>query len=377
MKSATHTILGFFLFPRPLRSLPLFLTLSLSLCLVGCSGGDTGPKGPPPAPVVVTAVQLKDMERNLHVVGNVQASASVAIKTRVTGELQIVHFKEGDQVHAGQKLFTIDPRPFEATLREAQGRLNKDRAQLAKAEDDMRRYAKLVGEGYVSRESYEQAATDAASLRATVQADRAAVENAALQLEYCTITAPISGRAGEIKSDKGNMIKANDDSPILTVDTLEPIYVSFAVPEAYLAAIMIRQREGTVRVAAQPSGASPVTGELTFIANTVDTRTGTIKLRGTFANNDRSLWPGQFVEVTLALGTIPGALVIPSRAVQAGRNESYIYVVDDNNKAQYRKVVVDIENEGMSVISEGVKEGEKVVIEGQVRLAPGVNVKVQ
>lgn len=361
MKSAAHTILG--------------LSLFLSLC--GCSSGDSGPKGPPPAPVAVTVVQEKDMERNLHVVGNVQASATVAVKTRVTGELQAVHFVEGDQVEAGQKLFTIDPRPFEATLREAKGRLDKDRAQLAKAEDDMRRYAKLVGEGYVSRESYEQAATDAAALRATVQADRGAVENAALQLEYCTVTAPIAGRAGELKSNKGNMIKANDDTAVLTIDTLSPIYVSFAVPEAYLSAIMARQREGNVRVSARPAGGEAVIGDLTFIANTVDTRTGTIKLRGTFANTDSSLWPGQFVEVTLALGNIPGALVIPARSVQAGRNESYVYVVDESNKAQYRKVSVDIESDGLAVISEGLKKGEKVVTEGQVRLAPGVSVKVQ
>lgn len=363
MKSATHTILGFLLF--------------LFLCLPGCSGGGSGPKGPPPAPVTVTEVQERDMERTLNVVGNVQASATVAIKTRVTGELQAVHFKEGDQVEAGQKLFTIDPRPFEATLREARGRLDKDRAQLAKAEDDMRRYGKLVGEGYVSREAYEQAATDAAALRATVQADKAAVENAALQLDYCTITAPISGRAGEIKSDKGNMIKANDESPILTIDTLQPIYVSFAVPEAYLSAILERQRQGMVRVSAKPAGGTPVTGELTFVANTVDTRTGTIKLRGTFANEDRALWPGQFVEVSLALGNIPGALVIPSRCVQAGRNESYVYVVDEASKAEYRKVTVDMENDGLSVISEGLKKGEKVVTEGQVRLAPGVSVTVR
>lgn len=365
MKSATHTILGSLIF------------LSLIPGLGGCSGSDSGPKGPPPAPVAVTQVQEKDMERTLHVVGNVQASASVAIKTRVTGELQSVHFVEGDQVTAGQKLFTIDPRPFEATLREAKGRLDKDRAQLAKAEDDMRRYGKLVGEGYVSRESYEQAATDAAALRATVQADKGAVENAALQLDYCTITAPIAGRAGEIKSDKGNMIKANDDAAILTIDTLSPIYVSFAVPEAYLSAIVARQREGTVRVSARPAGGEVVSGELTFIANTVDTRTGTIKLRGTFDNTDNNLWPGQFVEVALALGSIPGALVIPSRSVQAGRNESYVYVVDEGSKAQYRKVSVDMESDGLAVISEGLKKGERVVTEGQVRLAPDVSVKVQ
>lgn len=353
------------------------LCLAVCLALAGCSGGDDAQKGPPPAPVSVAPVQQRDMERSLHVVGNVQSSASVAVKTRVTGELQAVHFKEGDHVEAGQRLFTIDPRPFEATLREAQGRLDKNQAQLNKAVEDMRRYSKLVGDGYISREAYEQAATDAAALRATVQADKAAVENAQLQLQYCSIVAPIAGRAGEIKSDKGNMIKANDETPMIQIDTLAPIYVNFSVPEGHLPAIQERLTQGGVRVLARPAGGAPVQGELTFMANTVDVRTGTIKLRGTFANENQALWPGQFVEVTLALGSIPQAMVVPSRAVQAGRNESYVYVVDAQNKAQYRKILTTLESEGLTVVTEGLTPGETVVTEGQVRLAPGVPVKIQ
>lgn len=344
--------------------------------LWGCSD-ENARKGASPAPVSVAVAERRDMERELHVVGNVQASATVGVKTRVTGELQAVHFTEGDEVREGQKLFTIDPRPFAAALREAQGRLDKDQAQLHKALEDMRRYGKLVGDGYISREAYDQAATDAAALRATVQADKAAVENAALQLEYCTIVAPITGRAGEIKADRGNMIKANADDAMLTIDTLQPIYVSFAVPEAHLPVIQNRQRQGAVRVLATPAGGTPVEGELTFIANTVDVRTGTIKLRGSFGNAEHRLWPGQFVEVSLALGVLPQAVVVPARAVQAGRNESYVYVVDAAQKAQYRKVRVDMESAGGVVIAEGLEPGERVVIEGQVRLAPGVAVKVQ
>ena len=370
MKVPTHTI-------RISVLATALLLPALTGLLSGCGSGGGERKGPPPAPVSAVAVEQKDVARNLHVVGNVQSSATVGVKTRVTGELQAVHFMEGDQVKAGEKLFTIDQRPFEATLREAQGRLDKDTAQLRKAEDDMRRYGKLVGDGYISREAYDQATTDAAALRATVQADKAAVENAALQLEYCTILAPITGRAGDIKSNRGNMIKANDDNPIVTIDTLEPIYVSFAVPEPYLSAILERQRASAISVLAKPTGGKAVSGDLTFISNTVDTRTGTIKLRGTFANEDRTLWPGQFVEVTLALGTIPQAIVVPTRAVQAGRSESYVYVVDKDNKAEYRKVDVDIETEGLAVITYGLKKDEKVVTEGQVRLAPGVPVKVQ
>lgn len=363
MKMAIHTILA-----------PLLLA---GLLFSGCSGGKDERKAGNAAPVTVAKAEQKDMERVLQVVGNVMASATVGVKTRVTGELQAVHFTEGDYVQQGQKLFTIDPRPFEAALREAEGRLQKDFAQLRKAEEDMRRYSKLVGEGYVSREAYDQAATDAAALRATVQADKAAVENAALQLEYCTIISPISGRAGDIKSDRGNMIKANSDEPMLTIDTLQPIYVSFAVPEAHLAVILERQRQGNIRVTARPQGGEPVTGELTFIANTVDTRTGTIKLRGTFSNEDRKLWPGQFVEVGLALGVMENAVVIPSRAVQAGREESFVYVITKDNKAEYRKVVVALEAQGQSVISSGLQKDEVVATAGQVRLAPGIPVTIR
>lgn len=352
----------------------IFVPIVVILCLLSaaCSDSDTSSHKHNAAPVSVAVAERRDVERRLQVVGNVQASATVGVKTRVTGELLAVHFTEGDDIAAGQKLFTIDPRPYEAALREARARLAKDQAQLAKAAEDMRRYAKLVGEGYVSRESYDQAATDAAALRATVQADKAAVESAALQLAYCTITAPMSGRAGAIRADRGNMIKANDTDPILVIDTLEPIYVSFAVPEAHLSAILERHARGRVPVAATPTGGRTAAGELSFIDNSVDTRTGTIKLRGTFENRDRALWPGQFVQVSLSLGTLPGAVVIPARAVQAGRNESYVYVADSGNKAEYRRVRADFEVDGMAVIGEGLQPGEKVVIEGQVRLAPGV-----
>ncbi len=349
----------------------------LCLLLAACSDGGTSAQKRNAAPVGVAAAERRDVERRLNVVGNVQASATVGVKTRVTGELLAVHFKEGDDVREGQQLFTIDPRPYEAALREAQARLAKDQAQLLKATEDMRRYGKLVGDGYISREAYDQAATDAASLRATVQADKAAVESAALQLRYCTITAPMSGRAGAIKADRGNMIKANDTDPILVIDTLEPIYVSFAVPEAHLSAILEHYAAGPVTVTAAPTGGRPVRGVLSFIDNSVDTRTGTIKLRGTFENHDRALWPGQFVQVSLSLGMLPQVVVVPARAVQAGRNESYVYVADAANTAQYRKVRVDFEADGAAVIGEGLEPGERVVVEGQVRLAPGVPLDIR
>lgn len=347
------------------------------LMLAACSGTDNSTKNRPTAPVSVAPVTQQSIERKLHVVGNVLPSATVGIRARVTGELQQVHFTEGDNVTVGQVLFTIDPRPYAATLRESQARMAKTAAQLRKAEEDTKRYGKLVNDGYISREAYDQATTDAAALRASISADKASAESAALQLAYCTITSPINGRAGAIKADKGNMIKANADEAIVTVDTLEPVYVLFAVPESYLPIISERQAQAPVTVRVTPTGGKTVAGTLSFIENTVDTRTGTIKMRGTFENTDRLLWPGQFVQVAMTLGTLPEAIVIPARAVQSGRGESYVYVIDADKKAQYRKVVVALESEGQSVISEGLQKGENVVIDGQVRLAPGVPVDIR
>lgn len=352
--------------------------LICTVCLLtACSSDKNSGAGRPPAPVTVVKAEQQNIERKLNVVGNVLPSATVSVRTRVTGELVQVHFKEGDTVTEGQTLFTIDPRPYAATLREAEARVAKDLAQLRKAEEDMSRYGKLVNEGYISRSAYDQSTTDAAALRATVNADKAAAESAALQLAYCTITAPITGRAGAIKADKGNMIKANADEGILTIDALEPVYVLFAVPESHLPAIVERQKHTEIAVVVTPTGGKAVSGKLTFIDNTVDTRTGTIKLRGTFTNTDKGLWPGQFVQVSLTLGNLSDVVIVPSRAVQTGRNESYVYIVDADKKAQYRQVKVSLDSEGKSVISEGLSAGETVVVDGQVRLAPNVPVEIR
>lgn len=352
--------------------------LIATLCLTAlwaCSGEGERVKGPPSAPVHVTPVAKADVPRVLSAVGNVRASATVGVSPRVTGELVDVRFTEGQEVEAGAPLVLIDPRPFEAALRERRAVLAKSEAQLAKANDDRRRYGKLVDGGYVSREAYEQTATDAAALRATVQADRAAVESAALDLAYCTVTAPIGGRVSALNVDKGNMVKASDATPIVTIDTLAPIYVTFSVPEAQLPLILERMAEGEVAVTATPTGGRPETGRLTLVDNSVDTRTGTIRLRAAFDNPWRRLWPGQFVQVALPLGVAKEALVVPSRAVLAGRDERYVYLVDADGRAAYRKVAPLFEHEGSTVL-EGLKEGDRVVLDGQVRLAPGVPVKI-
>jgi multidrug efflux system membrane fusion protein len=322
-------------------------------------------------------VALHDVPRVIRVVGNVAASATVGVKARVTGELVGVHFTEGQDVQEGQPLFTIDQRPFQASLNEAQSRLERDIAQLNKATEDMKRYGKLVSEGYVSREAYDKAVTDAAALRATVRADEAALESARLQLSYCSITAPNSGRAGAIKADRGNMIKANDDAPLLVLDRLQPVYVYFAVPEARLSEILARQRENKLAIQAVPAGGEASSGTLTFVDNAVDVRTGTIRLRGTFTNENRTLWPGQFVQVTLVLGTDRDVVVIPAKAVQSGRNENFVYVVDADDKAQVRHIVTDPEDDGRMIVRDGLARGDRVVLEGQVRLAPGVPVEIR
>jgi multidrug efflux system membrane fusion protein len=374
-------------FQTPLPHLPLRLagprlvqlilaSLILLLALAGCSQDDSKKNTTPPAPVRVESVARADVPRLLHAVGNVRASSSVGVKPRVTGEIQQVHFTEGQDVREGDPLITIDPRPFEAALREKKGQLAKSQAQLAKALDDMARYGKLVGSGYVSRDAYEKTATEAAALRATVQSDKASVESAALDLSYCTVVAPISGRVGALSVDKGNMVKAADATVIVSIDTLSPIYVGFSVPEVHLPVILEQMAQSRVQVSATPAGGKSETGLLTLVDNTVDTRTGTIRLRATFANDQRRLWPGQFVQVELPLGVANQALTVPTRAVQSGREESYVYVVDKDSRASYRKVRPLFEHGDRTVLDGEIAEGDRIVVDGQVRLAPGLLVKI-
>ncbi len=361
--------------------LVILALLSALISLPACSEGKSDlPQKTPPVPVTVGTVVQKTVPVTVKTIGNVEAYTSVSVKARVGGELKKVHFQEGQEVKQGDLLFTIDPRPYEAVLKEAQAKLARDKALLQKAQDDARRYGRLIKDDLISREQYEQITSNAQALAATVQADSAAVEHARLQVGYCYIYSPVSGRTGSILINQGNLIKAEDEkNPIVVIHQIQPIYVSFAVPEKYFPEIKAAKEQGTLPVTAviAGDGPSPLRGELTFIDNQVDPATGTVRLKGTFNNTAKRLWPGQFVEVSLGLTSQPNALVIPAEAVQTGQGEQYVYVVKPDQTVDYRAVKVDRIINGEAVIKEGLAAGEQVVTDGQLRLVPGARVEIK
>jgi len=347
-----------------------------AMMTVGCGGSEGGARSaPPPVPVLAAKVERKTMPVSFRAIGNVEAIETVGVKARVGGELQKVGFAEGKSVRAGDILFTIDPRPYRAALDQAEALLARDEALLAKAEDDTRRYAGLVEKDFVTREQFAQITSNAAALRAAVAADRAKVESAKLDLSFCTITAPVSGRTGNLMVKLGNLIKANDDRPMVTINQTEPIYVSFAVPAQLLPAVLQR-RAAAVGVEAVVPGAAgpPASGTLTFVDNAVDTSTSTILLKATFPNRDERLWPGQFVDVTVTLGEEADSVVCPSAAVQTGQQGQFVFVINDDQTVELRSVTVDRMDERNAVIAVGLTGGETVVTDGRLRLVPGGHV---
>jgi membrane fusion protein, multidrug efflux system len=333
----------------------------------------------PAAPVTVGVVTQKPVPLQVGVIGNVEASSIVAVKAQVGGTLTKVHFTEGQDVKKGELLFTIDPRPYEAALKQAEAIFARDRAQYENARAEERRYTELVTKGYVAQTQYDQVRTNAVALEAIVQASKAAVDNAQLQLAYCTIRSPFSGRTGSLVAYEGNLIKANADTPMVTINQIQPINVSFAVPEKTLPEIKKYMAGGALNVQALLSkdDKNPVSGRLTFIENTVDTATGTIRLKGSFANTDRKLWPGQFVNVLLTLVMQNNAVVVPTQAVQAGQKGQFVFVVREDATVEARPVVVSRTFGEESVIESGLTSGEKVVTDGQLRLTPGAKVEVK
>jgi multidrug efflux system membrane fusion protein len=359
----------------------------LPVLLAGCSGGKADgppagkPKGgaEPAVPVTVSTVSRKTVPMQLEAVGKVEPLSTVAVLARVGGELNHVHFTEGQEVQKGQVLFTLDPRPYQAALAQAEAAVARDKAVAANSASDLKRYGDLVQKEYVTREQYDRIASETASAGATVKADEAAVEAARLQLEYCTIRSPLSGRTGSLLVHQGNLVKANDAQPLVVINQIRPIYVSFSVPQAQLPEIDKYRSEGHlgVEAAAAEGGGAPQRGTLSFIDNQIDRTTGTILLKATFPNESRALWPGQFTKVRLTLTQQADAVVVPAQAVQTGQQGQYVYVVRADQTVESRAVQVSRTVGGDTVVASGLSPGETVVTDGQLRLAPGVKVKTR
>ena len=328
--------------------------------------------------LVATAVQ-KTVPLQIRAVGNVEAYSVVSVKSQVTGVLTQAHFKEGQDVKKGQLLFTIDPRPFEAALKQSEANLARDTAQLRNLREQVRRYNELVEKQYVSREQYDQIRTNADAMEAVVDADKAAVENARVQLSYCYIYAPVNGRVGSLLVNEGNLVRTNDASPLVVINQINPINVTFAVPEQHLTDLKRHMAAGNLQVDASFASdeGRPERGRLEFIDNAVDRTTGTIKLKAVFSNSERRLWPGQFVNVAVTLTNQSNAVVIPSEAIQVGQEGQHVFVVKPDKSVEMRPVTLGLTNEGEAVITKGIEAGEVVVREGQFLLGPGSRVEIK
>jgi multidrug efflux system membrane fusion protein len=343
----------------------------------------------------------------LPAVGTVEAISSVQIRAQVTGQLGAINFTEGQDVQKGQPLFSLDSRPFQAALRQAEAVLARDTATLQNAQAQLARNQSLVDRGLVTRDQFETQRSAVASLTATIAADAAAIETARLNVQYTEILAPISGRTGALGAHTGDLVRANDTTPLVMINQLSPVYVTFSVPGRFLSEIRRYQAQRPLTVtAAIPTGvgtsnqapAGPGTppipppgsstssqgivlpapaaeaGAVSFIDNLVDSATGTIELKATFQNGGRQLWPGAFVQVTLNLTTDADALVVPATAVQASQDGQYVYVVKSDRTVELRPIRIERQQSGQVIVADGVSAGEVVVTDGQLRLTPGARI---
>ena len=332
----------------------------------------------PAVPVTAAAVVSKTVPVRLRAIGNIEPYTTVAIKARVDGQIDAVRFSEGDEVVKGATLFELDRRPFEAQLAQAQATLLKDRATLDNAREQEKRYKDLLLQKFISPDAYGQVRTNAETAAAQVGADEAAIHGIRLQIEYCTIRAPITGYAGKIMIQQGNLVKANDTISLVVINQVRQIYASFSVPEQDLDAVRRYEADGELQVTAAVPKSShpPLAGKLTFIDNTTDVTTGTIRLRAEFPNQDKALWPGQFVDVVLTLTQQKDAVVMPATAVQNGPNGQYVFVVKPDRSVELRNVKIARTEGDDAVVASGVVPGDTVVTTGQLRLAPGIRVKL-
>lgn len=417
-------------FRRPARTGRIALLIA-ALGLLGCSGGGEGTQKTAaggrgrggdaggPVPVLVAKVAQKDVPVNVDVIGNVEAYSTISVRAQVGGQLTKVYFSEGDSVKKGDPLFLIDPRPFQAQLSQAQAQLSQANANAARdvaaasqaeanlardianqkyAAAESARYQRLFSQGIVSREQNDQLSASAEALNQTIAADKAAiqsaqaqiaadkaaaataeaaVDNAKLQLGYTSILSPINGRTGNLAVKQGNLVTANS-SELTTIQQVKPIYVTFAVPESQLGEIRRHMAEGKLQVTAQSQddAARLQTGVVTFIDNSVDASTGTIKIKGTFPNEGNPMWPGEFVRVTLRLAMLNDAIVVPNEAVQTGQDGQFVYVVKADRSVSLRPVTTGPRVDEDLVIEKGLSPGETVVTEGQLRIAPNSKVQI-
>jgi multidrug efflux system membrane fusion protein len=383
------------------------LVITASLWLAGCSGSKAveakKSQQDIAVPVTVGMVVAKPMPVQIRAIGNVEAFSTVTVKSQISGELIRVHFTEGQDVRKGEQLFEIDPRPYQQALSQAEAAVVRDQAQVKQLEANLARdtaqlkhaqvqagrYAKLAAEGVVSAEQNENIRTSSLALvqatladqagiesaRAALNSDRAAVEKAKLDLAYCSIRSPLDGRTGNLLIHQGNIVKANDVN-LIVINQVRPIYVDFSVPGQNLAEIKRHMAAGKLRVEARPKdGSPPVEGRLAFVDNNIDTTTGTILLKGAFANEKGSLWPGEFLDVILTLRTESNAIVAPSQAIQTGQQGQFVFIVNADQRVESRPVKVMRALAGESVIERGLRPGERVVTDGQLRLVPGSKIK--
>ena len=327
-------------------------------------------------PVTAGTVAVEDVPVFLHGIGTVQAYNTVAIKSRVDGQIVKINFKEGEEVKVGDPLFQIDPRPYQAALETAQAAKEKDEAQLAGAQLDLERYQKLLGPGWQTKQSYDQQKATVEQFQAAIKGDAAQIANAKLNLGYADIRSPIDGRLGAKLVDVGNLVHANDNTPLVMIAELKPIFVSFTLPQETLDDIQENNKKAPLIVRASSGDGKKelAQGKLTLIDNMIDQATGTIHLKARFDNDDERLWPGEFVNLRLILSTHKGVATVPQQTVQVGPNGYYAYVIKPDNTVERRAVEVASMQDGLADISKGLTPGEKVVVDGQYRLTEGARV---
>jgi membrane fusion protein, multidrug efflux system len=363
------------------------VVLTVGLLIVGAAiawrfgpfGGSSAKAHPPPLiPVTAGTAELRNVPVYVEGLGSVQAFNTVAVKTRVDGQITNVFFREGQEVKAGDSLFQIDPRPYENALQQAQATKEKDEAQLQSAQLDLDRAAKLLVPGFQTRQGYDQQKATVGQLQGAIKADDAQIATARLNLDYALVRAPIEGRTGARQVDVGNLVQTAQNANLVTITQLKPIFVSFTVPAARLDDIRRNQSKQALEVIAyaMDDKTELAQGELTLIDNQVDAATGTIHLKAQFDNADEPLWPGEFVDARIVLATRENAVTVPEQAVMRGPNGAYVYVLRDDDTAERRAVEIAATQEGVAVVSKGLASGARIVTEGQYRLTDGAKAKV-